>query len=72
MRDLTFVHLLDYPLKSVEAVQRGAQVLGLIEKQNDGRYKAFAGSGFTCKYIKLCNGRQAAVEAIERAAAQYE
>lgn len=59
----------DYPFKVVESVQNGETIFGLIEKQDDGRYKAFVGTGFACQYLGWCNSKRAAVEAIERAAA---
>lgn len=66
---LTFSRLEDYPFKSVESVQRGELAIGLLEKQKNGRYKAFVGTGFSCRYLRLCDSKSAAVEAIERAAA---
>lgn len=70
---LTFNRLPDYNYSSahhVFEVKQGDTILGVLENW-EGRqeWKAFSGSGFSCKFLSKHYSRQAAVDAIERAAA---
>lgn len=70
---LTFVRLTDYnysPAHRVYEVKQGDTVLGLLENWKGlAEWQAFSGSGFSCKFLSKHYSRQAAVEALEQAAA---
>lgn len=62
---LAFRRLDDYPYKPVWEVLNDGKVIGLLEKAYRSRtYKAFAGSGFNCRYLSLYYSKAAAVRAI--------
>lgn len=70
---LTFNRLWDYSYSlahHVYEVKRGDTVLGVLENwEGLTEWQAFSGSGFSCKFLSKHYSRRAAVEAIERAAA---
>lgn len=65
---LMFNRLWDYRYSSahhVYEVLKGDRVLGIVENwEGRSKWKAFTGSGFSCKYLSEHYSRQAAVEAI--------
>lgn len=75
MKAPTFSPILDYNYdlsrQRVWLVSNGSCVLGILEKLC-GVWKAYSGSGFSCRYLSEHRSKQAAVEAIERAEAILE
>lgn len=70
---LMFNRLLHYDYSSAQhvyEVKNGETVLGIVENwDGQPKWKAFTGSGFTCKFISEHYNRRRAVEAIVEAAA---
>lgn len=70
---LTFSRMPDYNYSSahrVYEVKQGNTAIGVLENwEGKTEWKAFSGSGFSCKFLSKHYSREAAVDAIVAAAA---